>query len=341
MLGFPAGGITRDNFRALNVMDTATWIEKAVDAYFIRRESNEAFAPFAANVAAADNPAQGLGNVFGDVQTPGRAKFTSALALYVQRMPPFEPDIWLFIADLAWRLDASEVVDRVEERLSQGAILDVLVQKNARLPVILLAWMRNISPAQTRDHKPHIKLVRRLVLSGKIPDWEARLTLQRLCAIDPNGWTEHFDLMRHLLHLQMTRIRREKGYDTLRTMQQEFAREIFSIIGADRFAAGLGKLLLYTEETPSVAQDNWLLNVLVKEGIIVGSGVNFFHLGADGPRISIDGTAPLKRAPRSTKQHRPKKPAADQDDESIVPLNVDMEFGTASSPVPEMENSTA
>jgi hypothetical protein len=287
--------LTEVEFGLLPLADMTDWLAITAEDYFVNNQGIDAFAPFDMRVAMASAPAQAIAN-WALAKPNTRMRLARALALYVQRMPPSIPEIWLFVVDLARRLDATDLVSNVEQRLGQQHLLDQLEQTQSGFVNELCSWLLNISSANTDQERPHAKLARRLVNSGYLSDSKARLILLRLCEVDPDGWVAHFNSLRGLLHRQMTRIRVTRGVEVMQQVQDELAEQILDVIGPERLATDMRDLLFLGNASDVTPSDNWFHRALVERRcliepayqhiVVVRSGARFPL--TDGPLSSLN-----------------------------------------------------
>jgi hypothetical protein len=179
------------------------------------------------------------------VSDDARENFTNALGAYAGRMP-IAADAWIFVADLALRLDASTVVVGMNKRLRDDDVLKSLENQKHNFAQNLLSWMRNIRPKNEGCIRPQVDLIYFLVQSGNVSDSVARNTFVRLCEIDPKNWEKHMDVMRDLLRTQAQRIRADRSIDIIPDIEEQ----IMPLLEKHGFACGLLGRCLFVPHVP-------------------------------------------------------------------------------------------
>jgi hypothetical protein len=248
------------DFSNTNEKAIREWLTVAIDRYFAEGGGSISFAPFELFFARAETPAAALAEGINKLPANARAKFNKSLAAVVRMLPPARGDVWVFVAELVWRVDASIAVDEMERRFNE-AFLDEMSSKVPGAFEIIVGYIRNSTFTKKRALA---KLLRRIVSSSHFNDAQTRLTLIRLCEIDPDNWTAHMGLTRDHLHKQMVRIRERQNVGSMLTAQEELAEDIFSAIGFDRFVRRLWRLRIIPDAPYWLPTDNWIWRALAE-----------------------------------------------------------------------------
>lgn len=264
---------TVEEFANLTQEEMLRWLSTAADEHFDEAKGINAFKPFDRYFTPRTESApEALANGLHSLPSRAQNTFKSAIEQFVQGIPAGQTDVWSFICELIFRLDAGNAIHAIERRLTPHFItaMEAAAPAGFRVATHLLNLLRNVSPAHTEESRPLTTLVRRLIQSDAVNDAQARVTVLRLCEIDPDEWFEHLACCRALLHQQMNRILSTRSAEALQTMQDELAEDIVAAIGFDRLARDLGKLRLTKDLRPEDPSEDWLFEAtFVRRGLVV------------------------------------------------------------------------
>ena len=261
------------NVRTLEAMNgdaLDAWFQASIEGYFDRGDDVTVFQPLDVAMASADGIADGFERSLALMGPAMKARLRKTLERTMRRWRRPDPDTWAFFAELAWRLGASDAMAALEARCSD-AFLDAIVAGDLRRFRKLLSLCR---AAAAPDDGPSVRFIRRLAASRYFADSQARVTLVRLCEIDPDQWAGHVAALRDKIHQQMVRILEQRGYDDLCELCRELACDIYGVIGFERFVEGLdhlsfGGLPPNPFSSSRRPCDDWLIDGLLEAGRIV------------------------------------------------------------------------
>jgi len=116
-------------------------------------------------------------------------KFIEGLCLYIQNADQ-GPEAWGLVLELMLRLNAALALPIIESKFTSAYLKNMEAQSHGFADTIL-SWGRNIKPAQRQQVSAQARLIRRVLVSGYVRDSQTRLTLLRLCEIDPETDTAY------------------------------------------------------------------------------------------------------------------------------------------------------
>ena len=268
--------------------DMSDWLSIAIETYFVRNGGPLAFAPFETQVLTSGSVAEALWKGLQLVPLAVRQRFRRALNTLPSRLAP-DPGPWNFLVEMVFRIDAADAVDAIERRLTPYFLSELLKGDEGIIDDIV-RYIQNVSPSHEGTHRPLARLLSRLAVSGFIANSQARNILLRLCEIDPDHWTAHVSLLRDLLHRQFSRILVEKGYNRMMTVQDELSKDIFNVIGPERYFKDFSSLRYVTDASGSLPTDNWLWRSLLERQQIVvptfGGGISWNQAPSDGRTVA-------------------------------------------------------
>lgn len=246
------------------------WLEVGIRE-LARVGMGRAFSPLDDFIRQAGGVGEGLELATNHMGPAFRVKLRRALKLQAGIWPPTDRVAWTVILELTWRLGAVEVAEVLLRRCSER-FLNQLLGEDKRAFITFIHYLRGLPPG---DGRTLSDLIGRLVSMPSFPDSQARLTLAKLCEIDPDGWVDHFRRSRTHLHRQMTRINETSSYEQMLAFQDELAEDLLDLIGFDRFADDCNKLRIMVDPPNATPTDNWFTKSLVER-------VKLIEVGDDG-----------------------------------------------------------
>ena len=268
----------------------ARWLENAAIGYFSGDRGADSFRPFELFIGTAESTATEIRLAYDRLSTRGQIDFRTAL---VQTLSSLEPKpeltgVWKFLIELSWQLPEPGVMAILENRCNDY-FLDSLCSNDSELFDHIFGYILNI-PLHTQEAA---KCIRRLARSSHYECRRSRLTLLRLCEIDPDNWTQHFSLLRDSVYKQFESVKDTHGLERMITVQDELARQIFKVTGFDRFIEGLPHLHSVKDAPVGAPSDNWYWrSLLERQNLILSFCV------PDNEAVTLSsGTYPNERRP--------------------------------------------
>ena len=237
----------------------ARWLEIAATRYFCGAEDADAFRPFELFIGRTESTASDIHLAYGQLSASGMTNFRSALVRTLSSIEakPDRSEIWMFLIELAWLLPEPTVVEALKDRFNDVS-LDDLCADDPDLFRHILGYIRNLAP-HTQGAAECIHLLAR---SRHYHHRFSRQTLLRLCEIDPGKWTRHFSLLHDSMRTFFGDIEKNYSEETMLTVRNKLACDIFDVMGFDRFMDGLSTLYRMTgnddfEKEPSTIDWYW------------------------------------------------------------------------------------